>query len=93
MGFARVVPMQPNGKEIDYSRTKCAENLSEGEGEAVCERNGAAGDCANGVSDTKWMNGWSDTVSRVGWFSEGQRRRRNVWITSDWFRYSLADAE
>ena len=42
--FARVVPTQPDGKEIDYSRTKYAEAEREGafdgEGEALLRRSG-----------------------------------------------------
>ncbi len=42
--FARVVPIQPNGKEIDYSRTKYREELAEGafdaEAEALLRREG-----------------------------------------------------
>ena len=42
--FARVVPLQPGGKEIDYSRTKYAEAEAEGafdaEGEALLRRSG-----------------------------------------------------
>jgi hypothetical protein len=41
--FARVVPIQPDGKEIDYSRTKYAEIQAEGAfggtGEALLRRN------------------------------------------------------
>jgi hypothetical protein len=42
--FARVVPVQPDGKEIDYSRTKYAEVEADGafdaEGEALLQRTG-----------------------------------------------------
>ena len=42
--FARVVPIQPDGKEIDYSRTKYGEAAAEGmfdaEGEALLRREG-----------------------------------------------------
>jgi hypothetical protein len=42
--FARVVPIRPDGKEIDYSRTKYAEAEAEGafdaEGEALLRRTG-----------------------------------------------------
>lgn len=42
--FARVVPLQPNGKEIDYTRTKYAEENAEGvfdgEGEALLRKEG-----------------------------------------------------
>jgi len=44
--FARVVPLQPDGKEIDYSRTKYREDASEGvfdaEGEALLRRQDGA---------------------------------------------------
>ena len=44
LAFARVVPIQPNGKEIDYSRTKYREQEAEGafdaEAEALLRRQG-----------------------------------------------------
>lgn len=44
LAFARVVPIQPDGKEIDYSRTKYREQLEEGafdaEGETLLRRDG-----------------------------------------------------
>ncbi|MEP6956437.1 MAG: hypothetical protein ABI883_06395 [Chthoniobacterales bacterium] len=44
LAFARVVPLQPNGNEIDYKRTKYREELEEGafdgEGEALLRRQG-----------------------------------------------------
>lgn len=57
--FARVVPIQPNGKEIDYSRTKYAEVQAEGAfsgtGEALLRRNGASWKLL------EWRFGASDT--------------------------------
>jgi hypothetical protein len=44
LAFARVIPVLPNGADIDYSRTKYAEQLAEGafdaEAEALLRREG-----------------------------------------------------
>ena len=57
--FARVVPLQPDGREIDYSRTKYAEAEAEGafdaEGEALLRRRGGAWQVI------EWRFGASDT--------------------------------
>lgn len=57
--FARVIPIEPSGKEIDYSRTKYAEDLAEGafdaEGEALLRREG------DGWTLLEWRFGASDT--------------------------------
>lgn len=57
--FARVVPVQANGRDIDYSRTRYAGDLAEvafgGTGEALLRRNGA------GWSLVEWRFGASDT--------------------------------
>jgi hypothetical protein len=57
--FARVVPIQPNGKDIDYSRTKYAEAEAEGAfggtGEALLRRNGS------NWKLLEWRFGASDT--------------------------------
>lgn len=57
--FARVVPLQPDGKEIDYSRTKyredAAEGIFDGEGEALLRR-------ASGIWKLlEWRFGATDT--------------------------------
>ena len=57
--FARVVPVQPNGSEIDYSRTKYREDLKEGafdgEAEALLRREGGQWKLV------EWRFGASDT--------------------------------
>lgn len=57
--FARLVPLQPDGKEIDYARTKYAEALREGafdaEGEALLRRSG------EGWKLLEWRFGATDT--------------------------------
>lgn len=57
--FARVVPIQPNGSEIDYSRSKYAEANTEGVfsgiGEALLQRDGS------GWKLVEWRFGASDT--------------------------------
>jgi len=59
--FARVEPNQPDGKEIDYSRTKYQEQLEEGafdaEGEALLRREGG------NWKLLEWRFGATDTES------------------------------
>ena len=73
--FARVVPMQPDGKEIDYSRTKYAEVHAEGafdaEGEALMRR-------VNGNWKVlEWRFGATDT--EVDLWLEKHRFPRAIW--------------
>ena len=57
--LARVVPVRPNGSEIDYTRTKYRDELEEGafdgEGEALLRKDG------NGWRLLEWRFGASDT--------------------------------
>lgn len=57
--FARVVPLQPNGKPIDYSKTKYREVAEQGvfdaEGEALLKRTNG------GWSVVEWRFGATDT--------------------------------
>ena len=57
--FARVVPIRPNGSDIDYSRTKYRDDLEEGafdaEGEALLRNDG------RGWRLLEWRFGASDT--------------------------------
>jgi hypothetical protein len=57
--FARVIPILPGGKEIDYSKTKYAEQMEEGafdaEAETLLRREG------NGWRVLEWRFGATDT--------------------------------
>ena len=57
--FARVVPIRPDGSDIDYTRTKYRDDLAEGafdgEGEALLRNNGG------GWRLLEWRFGASDT--------------------------------
>jgi hypothetical protein len=65
--LARVVPLRPDGSEIDYSKTKYREELAEGafdgEGEALLRRQGEAWKLL------EWRFGASDTEVPI-WFEK-----------------------
>ncbi len=61
--FARVVPLLPNGSEIDYARTKYREQMEEGafdaEAECLLRREGGA------WKVLEWRFGASDTETPI----------------------------
>ena len=74
--LARVVPLQPDGKEIDYSRSKYAEMEADGafdaEGEALLRRTGARWEVLEwrfGATDTEvelWLDKYRFPRSILG---------------------------
>lgn len=72
LAFARVVPMRPDGREIDYSRTKYreqeAEGAFDGEGEALLRRQGAKWKLL------EWRFGATDTEVDI-WVTKHRMRK------------------